>query len=274
MTLYESMVADYTKEYGSTNLNIEHEVTQQIVLAGLEKGGFFEHAAFYGGTCLRLFHQLPRFSEDMDFSLTEKRNDIHIENYFAAIKEMFHMVGHDVDIVKKDKKTFGRVESAFLKENTEAYDIRFQTKKMVKVKIELDIDPPLGFETELRSLTSPRSFMTRCYTLPYLYAGKMNALVYRAWQHRVKGRDWYDFEWYVRHRVPLNFTHLQNRIKEFSGDEVSKEQFMNLLRERLSTTDIKKVKDDVIHYVFNREELDIWSNDYFLQLADMIRFVD
>ena len=172
MTTYESMLAAYKQNKPEiSSINAEQEVCQKIVLAGLHRGGFFNHAAFYGGTCLRLFHGLPRFSEDMDFSLTEKRDDIHLENYFNAIREEFSLAGFEVDITKKDKKIFGRVESAFLKENTEAYDIKFQTKKKVKVKLELDIDPPLGFQTEQKLLVQPYSFMTRCYALPDLYAG-------------------------------------------------------------------------------------------------------
>ena len=272
MTIYDQMVAAYAEKRGTATPNVEQEVMQRIALAGLHRGGFFQHAAFYGGTCLRLFHNLPRYSEDMDFSQTEKRDDIHLENYFPAIIEEFRLAGHEVNIVKKDKKNFGRVESAFLKENTEAYDIKFQTKKSVKVKIELDTDPPLGFATEQLAMQHPYSFMTRCITLPDLYAGKMHALVYRAWQRRVKGRDWYDFEWYVRWKVPFNFAHLQERIREFSGEEISKEAFMNQLREKLSTTNIEQVKEDVIGFVDNPHELDIWSNDYFLQLADRIVF--
>ena len=273
MTMYDRMVAAFAEKRGTTATpNIEQEVMQRIALAGLHRGGFFRHAAFYGGTCLRLFHDLPRYSEDMDFSLIEKRDDIHIENYFTPIIEEFRSVGHDVDIVKKDKKIFGRVESAFLKENTEAYDIKFQTKKNIKVKIELDTNPPLAFDTEELAMQQPYSFMTRCFTLPSLYAGKMHALVYRAWQRRVKGRDWYDFEWYVRWQVPLNFKHLQERIHEFSGAEVDKDTFMTLLREKLATTDIGKMKEDVKGFVDNPRELDIWSNDYFLQLADRIVF--
>lgn len=142
----------------------------------------------------------------------------------------------------------------------------------MKVKIELDTDPPLAFATEQLLLQQPYSFMTRCFTLPDLYAGKMHALVYRAWQRRVKGRDWYDFEWYVRWNVPLDFKHLQERIREFSGKEVSKEAFMDQLREKLASTDINQAKEDVIGFVDNPHELDIWSNDYFLQLADRIVF--
>ena len=246
---------------------------QQIALAGLHRGGFFDHAAFYGGTCLRIFHDLPRFSEDMDFSLIEKRDDIHLENYFQAIEREFQMAGLSVTITKKDKKVLGRVESAFLKENTETYEIKFQTKKTVKIKIELDTDPPLQFETEQKMLLQPYSFMVRCFTLPDLYAGKMHALVYRAWQRRIKGRDWYDFEWYVRNGIPLDFNHLQARIKEFSGDEIDRETFMEQRRERLATGNIEMVKADVLGFIDNPHELDIWSNDYFLQLADRIKFV-
>ena len=274
MTTYESMLSAYRDADGTATPNAEQEVCQKITLAGLRRGGFFDHAAFYGGTCLRIFHGLPRFSEDMDFSLTEKRDDIHLENYFNAIREEFHIAGFDVEITKKEKKAFGRVESAFLKENTEAYDIKFQTRRMVKVKIELDTDPPLLFSTEQKLLLKPHSFMTRCFTLPDLYAGKMHALVYRAWQRRIKGRDWYDFEWYVRNGIALDWTHLQTRIEEFSGEQITREQFMEQLRNKLATSDIENVKLDVIPYISQQQhrELDIWSNDYFLQLADMIRF--
>ena len=273
MTIYEKMLAQYKEEHKIATPNVAHEVMQQIALAGLYRGGFFDHAAFYGGTCLRLFHALPRFSEDMDFSLVEKRDDIHLENYFSAIVKEFEMAGLDVIIDKKEKKILGRVESAFLKENTEAYEIKFQTKKTVKIKIELDTDPPLQFETEQKILLHPYSFMVRCFTLPDLYAGKMHALAYRAWQRRIKGRDWYDFEWYVRNNIHLDFNHLCTRIKEFSGDDLDKEAFLKVLRERLSSGNIEMVKADVLGFVEDPHELDIWSNDYFLQLADRIKFV-
>ena len=273
MTIYEGMLDQYKQEHGTATTNAAQEVMQQIALAGLHRGGFFDHAAFYGGTCLRLFHRLPRFSEDMDFSLIEKRDDIHLENYFPSIIKEFKMAGLDITIAKKEKKAFGRVESAFLKENTEAYDIKFQTKKTVKVKIELDIDPPLQFETEQKLLLQPYSFITRCFTLPDLYAGKMHALVYRAWQRRIKGRDWYDFEWYVRNNIPLDFKHLQARIKDCSGEDVVKETFMQHLRDKLASADIELVRIDVLNFISAPHELDIWSNDYFLQLADRIKFV-
>ena len=114
--------------------------------------------------------------------------------------------------------------------------------------------------------------MIRCFTLPDLFAGKMHALVYRNWKTRIKGRDWFDFEWYIRRNVPLNFSHLQERINEFNGEVVTKEKFMQLLREKLSTTDIDLVKQDVLPFISNPHDLDIWSNEYFGLLADRIVF--
>ncbi len=271
MTIFDEMVAELGPQTSMDKTNALHEVMQQIALSGLHRGGFFEHAAFYGGTCLRIFHGLRRFSEDMDFTLTEKNLNVHLEDYFPDIIEAFKLTGREVEIKKKEKKSFGKVESAFLKDNTDVYDIAFRTEKNLKVKIELDTDPPLDFETEQKLLLKPFSFLVRCVTLPDLFAGKMHALVYRTWQNRVKGRDWYDFEWYVANKVPLDFAHLQKRIQEFNGMELAKEEFISSLKERLARTDIDLVKQDVMRFLrTDPHSLDIWSKDYFLQLADMI----
>lgn len=185
---------------------------------------------------------------------------------------MFDIVGRKVDITKKEKRNFGKIESAFLKDNTDVYDVSFQTEKSIKIKIEVDTCPPLKFNTEYKLLLLPESFMTRCFTLPDLFAGKMHALVFRTWKNRVKGHDWYDFEWYVRHNVPLDFNHLAERILQFNGESITRDNFMLLLRHRLANTDINMVKADVLPFIRNPKELEIWSNDYFLQLADMIKF--
>ena len=272
MTIFDEMVAAYNPQNAIQKTNAQHQVMQQIVLAGLQKGGFFEYAAFYGGTCLRIFHGLPRFSEDMDFTLVDKNPAIHLENYFQPIREVFALTGKDVVITKKEKLHFGRVESAFLKEDTAAYDIVFQTEKTIKVKIELDTNPPLLFDTEQKLMMQPYSTMIRCLTLPDLFAGKMHALVFRNWKTRIKGRDWYDFEWYIRHNIPLHFAHLQERIREFNGQEVMQEEFMHLLRERLANANISQVKEDVLPFVNNPSELDIWSNEYFCLLAERLIF--
>ena len=270
--VFEQMLAKYDLSTTTARRNATYEVMQQIVLAGLQRGGFFDKAAFYGGTCLRIFHGLQRFSEDMDFTLLRVDDKFKIEDYFPSVINEFKALGREVTITKKEKKNFRKVESAFLKDDTEVYNIAFRTEKSLKIKIEVDTNPPLGFQTEQKLLMQPFSFMTRCVVLPDLFAGKMHALVFRAWGNRIKGRDWYDFEWYVRNDIPLNFEHLQRRAKEFNGMDLTREEFARLLNERLSTTDINLVKRDVEPFVKNTDELAIWSNDYFLQLAQMIRF--
>ena len=269
--IYDMMLSQYDMTTEQNKRNAVFEVNQQVILAGLYNGGFFESAAFYGGTCLRIFHGLQRFSEAMDFSLLTQNENFDFSKYFQPIIDAFALVGRDVEIKKKDKKNFGKVESAFLKDNTDVYDVTFQTEKAIRIKIEVDTCPPMNFNTEQKLLLQPHSFMTRCYTLPDLFAGKMHALVYRSWKNRVKGRDWYDFEWYVRHNVPLDFAHLAERCKQFNNEDITPEQFKDKLKERLRTTDIKQVKDDVLPFVRNPKELDIWSNDYFVQLAEMVR---
>ncbi len=269
--LYERMLSAYDQSTDSGRRNAIYEVSQQLVLAGLSNGGFFDKAAFYGGTCLRIFHGLDRFSEDMDFTLLKEDRSFNFEQYFQPIIDQFAVVGRNVEIKKKDKKSFGKVESAFLKDNTDVYDISFQTERSIKVKIEVDIVPPMKFSTELKLLLQPMSFMTRCVSLPDLFAGKMHALVFRTWKSRVKGRDWYDFEWYVRNGIELNFRHLQERIRQFNDREMTLNEFMDALNNRLATTDINQVKADVQPFLNNPRELEIWSNDYFLQLASMIK---
>jgi len=270
--IFNQMLSAYDRTTEQQKRNAIFEVNQQIILAGLYNGGFFNEAAFYGGTCLRIFHGLQRFSEDMDFSLLAPNEDFDFTKYFQPIIDQFALVDRNVEIKKKDKKNFGKVESAFLKDNTDVYDITFQTEKSIKIKIEVDTQPPMSFHTEQKLLLLPESFMTRCFTLPCLYAGKMHALIYRAWKNRVKGRDWYDFEWYVRHNVPLNFTHLHERALQFNNEDITKESFLEKLNEHLATTDINQVKADVLPFIRNPKEMAIWSNDYFLQLAQMIRF--
>ena len=269
--LYEKMLSAYDQSTDTARRNAVYEVSQQIVLAGLADGGFFDKAAFYGGTCLRIFHGLNRFSEDMDFTLLKEDNSFHFEQDFQPIIDQFALVGRKVEIKKKEKKSFGKVESAFLKDNTDVYDLSFQTEKSIRVKIEVDTIPPLKFTTEQKLLLQPKSFMTRCVTLPDLFAGKMHALAFRVWKNRIKGRDWYDFEWYVRNGIPLDWNHLQERIRQFNGQEMTLEEFKTTLCERFSGTDINRVKDDILPFLNNPGELDIWTNDYFLLLADQMK---
>lgn len=270
--IYDNMLSAYDLSTEQHKRNAIFEVNQQVILAGLYNGGFFDIAAFYGGTCLRIFHGLQRFSEDMDFSLLAPNDKFDFTKYFQPIIDEFAIVGREVEIKKKDKKNFGKVESAFLKDNTDVYDISIQTDKSIKIKIEVDTQPPLNFRTEQKLLLQPHSFMTRCFTLSDLFAGKMHALVYRAWKNRVKGRDWYDFEWYVRNNIPLGFSHLAERALQFNNEVITRETFIKKLKDRFASANMNQVKSDVLPFIKNPKELDIWSNDYFIQLSDMIRF--
>ena len=272
MNVFDQMMSRYEIKSEADKRNAIHEVMQEMALAGLYRGGFFEKAAFYGGTCLRIFHSMPRFSEDMDFSLVTKTGSFNLQDYFPAVVAEFKALGRDVVITRKEKSVTTNVESAFLKDSTEIFDLAFQTERSVKVEIEVDTNPPLEFQTEQKLLLRPFSFMTRCFILPDMFAGKMSAFLFRSWKTRVKGRDWYDFEWYVRNQVPLGFHHLQVRTRQVTGIDLSREVFMDKLKTRITSTDIEMVKRDVIPFVRDKKELDIWSHDYFLMLADLLKY--
>ncbi|MDR2926758.1 MAG: nucleotidyl transferase AbiEii/AbiGii toxin family protein [Cytophagaceae bacterium] len=273
--VFDQMLSRYEVKTNDDYTNALHEVMQQTALAGLYRGGFFNKAAFYGGTCLRIFYGMQRFSEDMDFSLLQPDKDFKLENYFEYIVAEFKALGRDVVITKKEKKQQTNVESAFLKDDTAIYNLQFRTEKSAKIKIEVDVNPPSGFTTEHKLLLLPFSFMTRCYVLPDLYAGKMHALSFRAWKNRVKGRDWYDFEWYVRNNVALDFNHLCQRSYQLGSlkeGELTRDSFKQLLKDKIAKTNIEMVKNDVRPFIKNPSEMDIWSDNYFTQLVDMIRF--
>ncbi len=273
--IFDQMLSRYEIQTKDDYTNALHEVMQQIALAGLYRGGFFNKAAFYGGSCLRIFHQLQRFSEDMDFSLLQPDVHFELDNYFEPITAEFKALGREVVINKKEKKKQTNVESAFLKEDTAIYNLQFRTEQTVKIKIEVDVNPPTGFNCEHKLLLLPFSFMTRCYSLPDLYAGKMHALLFRNRKARVKGRDWYDFEWYVRNNIPLNFNHFCERTHQFGSledTELTKDFFKQLLKEKIAKTSIEMVKSDVRPFIRNHNDMEIWSAEYFSQLVDMIRF--
>jgi predicted nucleotidyltransferase component of viral defense system len=273
MNIFDQMLARYEIKTNDDNINAQHEVMQQIALAGLYRGGFFNNAAFYGGTCLRIFYGLERFSEDMDFSLLKKDMNFNLENYFTPIVSEFKALGRDVVISKKEKKKQTNVESAFLKEDTSVYNLQFRTERTIKIKIEVDTDPPEGFSTEHKLLLLPFSFMARCYSLPDLYAGKIHALLFRGWRNRVKGRDWYDLEWYVRNNTKLNTAHFNQRAIQ-SGDVplsgITADELKEMLKDKILNTNIEMVKNDVRPFIKNPGEMKIWSTEYFLQLVDTI----
>lgn len=271
--VFDQMMSRYEIVTEQDRHNALHEVMQQISLAALYRAGFFSNAAFYGGTCLRMFYDLPRFSEDMDFSLLEANDKFSLEPFFESIYNEFKVHGREVEINRKIKNTDSKIESAFLKDSTEIYNIAFQTERTVKIKVEVDTNPPLNFGTEQKLLLLPYSFMTRCFTIPALFAGKMHAFLFRNWKNRVKGRDWYDLEWYVRNDHKLSFSHLKECCVQSGhvNTYFSPQEFKQLLHKRILETNIERVKDDVRPFIKDTESLKIWSTDYFLQIVDSIQ---
>ena len=265
MTLFDQMVGEMKKNPNVSEANVLHEVMQQIALAGLSRGGFFEKAAFYGGTCLHLLHDMRRFSEDMDFSLLEPDLGFRFEDYFPAVVEEFKMAGKDVEIKMKHKGQPSAIESAFLKESSDVFDIGFTTEKRLKVKVEVDIDPPPKFTTEMKLLEMPRKCWVRSYDLPGLYAGKVSAALFRKWKNRVKGRDWYDVMWYIQNRVELDLAHLIERAKESepTADVSTREKLLAAFDARIDTIDFENAKEDVLPYLKDPKEVDIWSREFF-----------
>lgn len=270
--------------YGQEDLiHAKREIMQQVALAGLARGGFFEHATFYGGTALRIFYGLDRYSEDLDFSLNYKNAEFSLINYFNALKQEFVLLGLDIDIQLKQKQIISAVESAFLKENTIWGLITLGEKSQnktnfptLKIKIEIDRTPSLNFSKEVKILDKPYSFYVSTMTLPSLFAGKMHAVLFREWKNRVKGRDWYDFVWYVTNGVSLPLNEFVDRAinsEHLSSDQnnITPDILTEMLVSKIEKLDIDKAVTDISSFVPNPQELNIWSKQYFLDLVKMMK---
>ena len=274
MNIFDEMLAAYECKTVEDKLNAIREVMQQVALSGLAKGGFFDKAAFYGGTCLRIFHGLKRFSEDMDFSLLESTPDFDFRPYFDCIEEEFAAAGQKVNITLKKKTKITPIQSAFLKSDTALFNLSLERGRVINIKLEVDTTPPLDFATEDKLLLLPRSFYVRCFSLPCLFAGKMHALLFRSWKNRVKGRDWYDFEWYVRKGVALDFKHFCRRAYQFASvpeDSLTQQNFQQLLLNKIREVRFTSAIDDVRPFIRNQDSLQLWSSDYFEQIADLMK---
>lgn len=272
MSIIEQMLARYPVQEREHALR---EVMQEIALAGLQRGGFFEKAAFYGGTCLRIFHGLPRFSEDLDFSLLAPDRAFTLEPYFDAMRSEFAAFGFEVDITAHAKSLDSAVVSAFVKQGTSIHDVQVRGQRILKIKFEVDTDPPPGFATEERLLVQPYSFYAKCYALSDLHAGKMHALLFRKWKNRVKGRDWFDFEWYVRNAIPLHLAHLEQRARQsgdWRGPAMEPAELHRLLQQRIESLDIAQARTDVRPFLRDARVLDIWSPRYFRELAQKLEY--
>lgn len=283
MNIIEQMLNRYDPQSESELINALKEIFQEITLLGLYRGGFFDKAAFYGGTSLRILYGLERFSEDLDFSLLEKNRYFDIEKYFPNIVSEFEALGIEISLNKKSKSSDTNIESAFLKNDTSIHTLNIEAKGLenihsgqkIKIKLEVDTNPPLKFQTESKTLLLPMTFNVRSMTLPNLYAGKMHALLFRSWKTRVKGRDWFDFEWYVKNNTPLNLEHLCQRMKEsgnFDKDILTKEAFAEILYAKIESLDVEQAINEVKGFVKDTRVFDFWSQEYFKLLASKIMF--
>lgn len=282
------MIKEWIEEYNPKNeeeiLSALREIMQEITLAGLSRTNFFEKAAFYGGTALRIFYGLDRYSEDLDFSLLQPDPNFSIEPYFKAIMDEFKSLGLNVSIKEKKKTKESAIDSAFLKAETIWQEIVLEdvikqtgvrSNRILKIKIEVDRRPPLNFNTEEKLLLRPFSFYVKCFSGPSLFAGKVHALLFRKWKDRVKGRDWYDLEWYIKKGISLDLNHFLARAKDTNDrqdNDISPEQIIELLHMKIEEVSFKGIKEDVVRFIKNDDILSIWSTEYFNDLVKKIKF--
>jgi hypothetical protein len=279
------MLAKYEPKSVDDSVRALREIIQEVALLGLWRAKFFEHAAFYGGTALRILYGLDRFSEDLDFSLLTPSPDFNLARYTASLEEELQAFGFNVRVEMVDKAVESAVQSAFLKANTrsellvieagEELTGRVAAGQVLKVKIEVDTDPPPGFSTQTRYLLQPIPFAVRSYSLPDLFAGKMHAILFRKWKNRVKGRDWYDLIWYAANHPHLNLAHLEQRMRQtghWSGEKnLSPVVFTDLLFEAIDRLDVNQARKDVAPFVKDQQMLALWSHDFFQDVASRIK---
>jgi predicted nucleotidyltransferase component of viral defense system len=257
------------------------EVLQEAALAGLWRTGFFDSAAFYGGTALRLFHGLDRFSEDLDFSLLKPDPAWKLADRLEGLRAEIEAFGFSVDI---DAKHEGKIDSAFIKANTKIHLIRIEapeavsengpSNRLVKVKLETDTDPPAGTKTEMRTLLEPFPVSVRVVTPPCLFAGKLHACLCRSWKTRVKGRDWYDLLFFVARGLPIDVAHLEARLRQ-SGHWVEDrpvdiEDITRMLVERIETVDWRQAAEDALPFVRDPRSVELWGKALFKEAVGRI----
>jgi len=260
------------------------ETMQYIVLLGLSRTEFFDHAAFYGGTALRMLYGLDRFSEDLDFSLIKEEDDFQIEEYLDRVREELEAYGFSVEVTRRFKKIDTPIESAFIKANTKIHIVETLVPDSVaqkipgnafcKVKLEVDTDPPPGARFEVRYIDEPVPFSVQAYDPSSLFAGKMSAVLTRGWKSRVKGRDWYDLSFFVRKKIPLFLNHLEAKLRQIgfykNNQPLTASELDKMIRNRIREVDLESAKADVVRFIRNPADLDVWSEDYFMHVAENI----
>jgi len=280
------MLNDYAPKTVDETVRALREILQQVALLGLWRGGFFRQAAFYGGTALRLLNGLDRFSEDLDFSLLHPDPAFSFSAYTPGLRDELAAFGFDLSIEPRPPGD-SAIRSAFLKGDTrqqllvlsasEALMRLIPHGQKVTIKLEVDTDPPPGFETEMRYLFRPIPFAVRTYAMPDMLAGKMHAALCRGWKNRVKGRDWYDLAWYAGHAPEVHLSHLEQRMRQ-SGHwrettPLTEAVWRQLMAERIATLDIDQAREEVDRFVADPRSLEIWSAAFFISVINQIRVV-
>lgn len=276
----EQMMKAYETSSATDKKNAIKEVVQEIVLCGLSRAGFFEKAAFYGGTALRIFYGLDRFSEDLDFSLISEDKSFELERYLPVLEKELTAWGLNLKVETHEKSIDSDISSAFVKGNTKEQLLLFYpldnivksvpSSEIIKVKFEVDTTPPMyaSFEHKYRLLPMPYDVLL--YDQPSLFAGKIHAVLCRSWKNRVKGRDLYDYLFYLSRNVPVNLKHLNARLEDtgFSGGDI--ETIKKLLNIRFESIDFNQAKQDVLPFVKNPAVLDAWSKELFCSVTEML----
>lgn len=283
-SMLEQMLQQYDAVTTYEKKNAIKEIMQEIVLCGLSRAGFFKQAAFYGGTALRIFYGLDRFSEDLDFSLIAEDLKFDLSAYFPILEKEVKAFGLNVTIIEKEKTKDSNIRSAFLKGNTREHLLLFfeneadkgvTGNKLIKIKFEVDVNPPkyASFEHKYRLLPSP--YEIRLYDAPSLFAGKLHAVICRAWKNRVKGRDLYDYVFYLSHGISVNLQHLRERLIQsgFITNEIecTLNDVKQMLCTRFDEIDFEQAKKDVEPFVKDTVSLNIWCADFFKQITENLR---
>lgn len=283
--IIEQMLRNYNIENIYDQKNAMKEIMQEIVLCGLSRAGFFQKAAFYGGTALRIFYDLDRFSEDLDFSLETTDTAFDLAKYFPILEKEVNSFGLNLEIMEKEENKDSNIRSAFLKGNTKEHLLLFYAdektaacvakNEAVKIKFEVDVNPPAYATFEHRYRLLPIPYEVNMYDMPSLFAGKIYAVLCRAWQSRIKGRDLYDYVFYRSRGTAVNIKHLRERLLQSGYIEAAErcnvDEIMKMLNNRFESIDFTQAKQDVEPFIHDTSLLNIWSADFFKQITDGLR---
>ena len=284
-TVIEEMLKSYQVDNIYDRKNAMKEIMQEIVLCGLSRAGFFKAAAFYGGTALRIFYGLDRFSEDLDFSLEQINLDFDLCSYFPVLEKEVKAFGLNVEIQEKEKTKDSNIRSAFLKGNTKEHLLLFYAderdvgtvakNEVVKIKFEVDTNPPAFATYEHKYRLLPVPYEIRLYDMPSLFAGKIHAVICRGWQSRIKGRDLYDYIFYLSKAVTVNQKHLRARLIDSGyiseNQECTLEEIKTMLKNRFDSIDFLQARKDVEPFIRDTSVLDIWSSEFFKQITEGLK---